>query len=212
MPFGDSITDGYTVRGGYRIPFFQRAHQEGKQFTFVGSQTNGPATVDGVPFPQQNEGHSAYTINDEPSVPRKGIAPLVPTVIPKYHPDIVLLMIGTNDVDNSLDLPNVPTRLGALIDSIIALDAHTLIVVAQITPTQQDPLNTRIQAYNAGIPAVVKSRADAGKHVALVDMYSAFVQDSAFKSKYLADRLHPNAAGYQIMSDVWNTVVHDLLH
>jgi lysophospholipase L1-like esterase len=212
MPFGDSITDGYTVRGGYRIPFFQRAHQEGKQFTFVGSQTNGPATVDGVPFPQQNEGHSAYTINDEPSVPRKGIAPLVPTVIPKYHPDVVLLMIGTNDVDNSLDLPNVPTRLGALIDSIIALDAHTLIVVAQITPTQQDPLNTRIQAYNAGIPAVVKSRADAGKHVALVDMYSAFVQDSAFKSKYLADRLHPNAAGYQIMSDVWNTVVHDLLH
>jgi hypothetical protein len=211
MPLGDSITDGYTVRGGYRIPFFQRAHQEGKQFTFVGSQTNGPAIVDGVPFPQQNEGHSAFCINDEPSVPRKGISPLIPTVIPKYHPDIVLLMIGTNDVDNSLDLPNVPNRLGALIDSIISYDSHTLIVVAQITPTQQDPLNARIQTYNAGIPAVVKSRADAGKHVALVDMYSAFVQDSAFKSKYLADRLHPNAAGYQIMSDVWNTAVHDLL-
>ncbi|MES1165735.1 MAG: SGNH/GDSL hydrolase family protein [Verrucomicrobiota bacterium] len=212
MPFGDSITDGFTVRGGYRIPFFQRAHQEGKQFTFVGSATNGPAMVDGVPFPQRHEGHSAYTINNEPSVPRNGIAPLVATVIPRFHPDIVLLMIGTNDVDNSLDLPNLPNRLGALIDSIIALDAHTLIVVAQITPTMQDPLNARIQTYNAAIPAVVKARADAGKHVRLVDMNGAFVKDTAYKSKFLADRLHPNAAGYAVMSDTWNTVVHDLLH
>lgn len=111
-----------------------------------------------------------------------------------------------------LDLPNVPTRLGALIDSIVALDAHTSIIVAQITPTQQDPLNARNQAYNAAILAVVKARADAGKHVALVDMYSAFVKDPAYKSRYLADRLHPNAAGYRVMSDTWNTVVHDLLH
>jgi GDSL-like Lipase/Acylhydrolase family len=211
MPFGDSITDGFTVRGGYRIPFFQRAHQEGRQFTFVGSATNGPVTVDGVPFPQHHEGHSAYTINNEPSVPRNGIAPLVPTVIPRFHPDIVLLMIGTNDVDNSLDLTNLPNRLGTLIDAIIERDAHTLVVVAQITPTMQDPLNLRIQAYNAAIPAVVKSRAQAGKHVALVDMYGAFTQDPAYKTKYLADRLHPNAAGYMKMSDVWNTVVHDLL-
>ncbi len=169
MPFGDSITDGYLAqRGGYRIPLFQRAHQEGKHLTFVGSATNGPAMVDGVPFPQHHEGHSAYTINDEPlpAPAHKGISPFVKTSIPAYHPDIVLLMIRTNDVDNSIDLPNVPTRLGALIDSIIALDAHTLIVVAQITPTMQDPLNARIQTYNAAIPAVVQTRAQAGKHVA----------------------------------------------
>ena len=75
----------------------------------------------------------------------------------------------------------------------------------------QDPLNQRIEVFNAGIPAVVKSRADAGKHVLLVDMYTAFVSDPAYKSKYLADRLHPNASGYQLMSDVWDTVIHDLL-
>jgi lysophospholipase L1-like esterase len=214
MPFGDSITDGYLAqRGGYRIPLFQRAHQEGRHLTFVGSAVNGPATVDGVPFPQHHEGHSAYTINDEPlpAPAHKGISPFVKTSIPAYHPDIVLLMIGTNDVDNSIDLPNVPTRLGALIDSIIALDAHTLIVVAQITPTMQDPLNTRIEAYNAAIPAVVKARADAGKHVALVDMYNAFVSDKAYRSTLMYDRLHPNIAGFQKMADTWNTVIHDLV-
>jgi lysophospholipase L1-like esterase len=215
MPFGDSITDGYLAqRGGYRIPLFQRAHQEGKHLTFVGSALNGPAMVDGVPFPQHHEGHSAYTINDEPlpAPAHNGIAPFVKTSIPAYHPDIVLLMIGTNDVDNSIDLPNVPTRLGALIDSIIALDAHTLIVVAQITPTMQDPLNARISAYNAAIPAVVKARADAGKHVAMVDMYSAFVSDRSYKTTLLFDRLHPNIPGFQRMADTWNTVIHDLVH
>jgi GDSL-like Lipase/Acylhydrolase family len=213
MPLGDSITDGFTVRGGYRIPFFQRAHQEGKQFTFVGSQVNGPATVDNVPFPQHHEGHSAHTMYDAPNapIPRKGIADYVPTVIPQYNPDIVLLMIGTNDVDGMVDLPNAPSRLGMLIDTIVSLDPHALVVVAQITPTMQDPLNQNIQTFNAGIPAVVNARAAAGKHVALVDMYSAFVSDPAYKSTYLADRLHPNGAGYQVMSDVWNTVVHDLL-
>jgi lysophospholipase L1-like esterase len=214
MPFGDSITDGYLAqRGGYRIPLFQRAHQEGKHLTFVGSAVNGPAMVDGVPFPQHHEGHSAYTINDEPlpAPAHKGISPFVKTSIPTYRPDIVLLMIGTNDVDNSIDLPNVPTRLGALIDSIITLDAHTLIVVAQITPTMQDPLNARIQTYNAAIPALVKSRADAGKHVALVDMYDAFVADKSYRSTLLFDRLHPNIAGFQLMADTWNTVIHDLI-
>ena len=214
MPFGDSITDGYLAqRGGYRIPLFQRAHQEGKHLTFVGSAVNGPATVDGVPFPQHHEGHSAYTIDDEPlpAPAHKGIAPFVMTSIPAYHPDIVLLMIGTNDVDNSIDLPNVPTRLGALIDSIIALDAHTLFVVAQITPTMQDPLNARIETYNAAIPAVVKARTDAGKHVALVDMYNAFVSDKSYRTTLMYDRLHPNIAGFQKMADTWNTVIHDLI-
>lgn len=214
MPLGDSITDGFTVRGGYRIPFFQRAHREGKQFLFVGSQVNGPDMVDAVPFQQRHEGHSAHTIYDAPQapIPRIGIANYVPRVIPQYHPDIVLLMIGTNDVDGNVDLPNAPNRLGTLIDSIIELDAHSLIVVAQITPTMQDPLNQRIVTYNAGIPAVVKRRADAGKHVRLVDMYGAFTRDPQFKTKFLADRLHPNSAGYQVMSDVWDSVVHDLLH
>lgn len=212
MPFGDSITDGYLAqRGGYRIPLFAGAVREGKHLTFVGSAQNGPDMVEGVAFPRHHEGHSAFTINDAPSIPREGIAQFVAKSIPAYHPDIVLLMIGTNDVDNSLDLPNVPQRLGALIDSIVALDAHTLIVVAQITPTMQDPLNARIQTYNAALPAVVKSRADAGKHVVLVDMYGAFVADKAYRTTLLYDRLHPNIAGFQKMADTWNTVLHDLV-
>jgi hypothetical protein len=92
------------------------AHVAGKNITFVGSNSNGPATVDDVAFPPNHEGHSGYTIDPTPS--RSGISPLVATVMPKFTPHIVTLMIGTNDCIDSYDLTNARVRLGALIDSI----------------------------------------------------------------------------------------------
>jgi lysophospholipase L1-like esterase len=75
----------------------------------------------------------------------------------------------------------------------------------------QDPLNARIQSYNAAMPALIQSRVQAGKHVALVDMYDAFIADKSYRSTLLYDRLHPNIAGFQKMADTWNTVIHDLI-
>jgi lysophospholipase L1-like esterase len=72
-------------------------------------------------------------------------------------------------------------------------------------------LNARIQTYNAAIPALIQSRAQAGKHVALVDMYEAFVADPSYRSTLMYDRLHPNIAGFQKMANTWNTVIHDLI-
>src|SRR5512141_709254 len=43
MPFGDSITDGFGVPGGFRVELFRLAHQAGKNVTFVGTGSNGPA-------------------------------------------------------------------------------------------------------------------------------------------------------------------------
>ena len=40
MPLGDSITDGYTVPGGYRTRLFTGLHKAGFAFTFVGTATD----------------------------------------------------------------------------------------------------------------------------------------------------------------------------
>ncbi len=111
MPFGDSITDGYNgdTPGGYRVELFRLAHAAGKNITFVGSGSNGPNTVGGVAFPHNHEGHSGWTI--APAGGRSGISTLVSTVMPQYKPDIVLLMIGTNDAIDNYDMPNAPKRL-----------------------------------------------------------------------------------------------------
>lgn len=120
-------------------------------------------------------------------------------------------MIGTNDVGIKLDLPNAPKRLGTLIDTIVTTSPNALLVVAQIVPTQSDSDNQRVRDFNAGIPAIVKSFADAGKHVALVDMYGAYTKNPDFKTAYLANGLHPSDAGYAVMANTWWDAIGGLL-
>lgn len=201
MPFGDSITDGFGTEGAYRVELFRLAHQAGKNITFVGSQSNGPAKVDGVAFPPKHEGHSGFTIYPTPS--RSGIAPFVDSSIPQFNPHIVTLMIGTNDAIDDYQMANAPTRLGMLIDSIFQKVPNALIVVAQPIPSQDDALNVRLKAYNASIPAVVKARADAGKHLIVVDLYTPIAAVADYKTSLLKDTWHPNTAGHVILGAEW---------
>jgi lysophospholipase L1-like esterase len=232
LPFGDSITfgvgsNGSASNGGYRVELFHRALEVSKQITFVGTAVpNGPATVDGVAFPGQHEGHSGFTIDDQPATAtlaaRQGISPLVATVMPATRPDIVTLMIGTNDIQHDYDVANAPVRLGRVIDSLIAADAHTLVIVAQIIPTTDATLNPAVQAYNAAIPALVAARATAGKHILLVDLYDAIANDPSFMTSGrvvpsptagpMFDWLHPNVAGYKLIGDAWFEVLKGVLH
>jgi hypothetical protein len=66
--------------------------------------------------------------------------------------------------------------------------------VAQIIPHADPVKEARIQTFNAAIPGIVASR---GSKVHLVDMHSALTTAD------LADGVHPSAAGYDKMADVW---------
>jgi lysophospholipase L1-like esterase len=211
MPLGDSITEGYgTLDGaGWRPPLFQLSLMHQQNITFVGSLQNGPDTVDSVPFPKNNEGHGGYTIDD--SGGWLGLYPHIQTWLTTTPPDIVLLMIGTNDVQGSLDLANAPTRLGLLLDRIATYAPSALIVVAQPIPTVDDALNQKVMTYGAAIPGVVKTRTDAGKHIITVDMYRAFSRNANFKTEYYHDKVHPNDAGYLVMTTTWYDAVGSLL-
>jgi lysophospholipase L1-like esterase len=120
-------------------------------------------------------------------------------------------MIGTNDVNISLDLANAPTRLGALLDRITADEPNALLVVAKITPTTTDTTNARVQTYNNAIPGLVQARAAAGKHIALVDMYAAFTANTSYKTALMNDDLHPNDAGYVVMAQTWYAAIKAFL-
>jgi GDSL-like Lipase/Acylhydrolase family len=212
MPVGDSITAGFLSpgSGSYRVPLFQLARANMQSITFVGSAADGPAMVDGVPFPRNHEGHSGFNIDATQG--RQGVSPLFPGAITTFKPHIVLLMIGTNDVDTGET--TIPARLGNLMDSILGADPKLLLVVAQIVPQQvaiPDRLNGLVQAFNAEMPALVKTRADAGKHVVLVDMYQAFTSNPNFSTAYMADRIHPNGTGDAVMANTWYAAIRELL-
>lgn len=212
LPLGDSITDGFNIPGGYRIPLFRKALMAGKKLTFVGSSANGPQTVDGTAFPRNHEGHSGYTIDNAPAINRSGISPLTNAALTTHTPHVVLLMIGTNDVNNNNELATAPARLGALMDRILAARPQSLLVVSAIVPTRLPAVNIRVAAYNAAIAGLVSERAARGAHIVSIDAESAFEANANYSSQLLADDLHPNAAGYAVIADTWYTAIGSYLH
>jgi GDSL-like lipase/acylhydrolase family protein len=194
LPLGDSITDGLTVAGGYRIELFHLALAADKELTYVGGSQNGPTMVDGVPFPRAHEGHSGWTISQ--------IDGIVPAPALGVNPHIVLLHIGTNDMNSAT--AGAPDRLGALIDQIITTLPNALLVVSNIIPFPGRA--SAVTTYNAAVPGVVRTRSDAGKHILFVDQFTGF------PTAELADGVHPSSAGYARMARAWFAAISPCLH
>jgi lysophospholipase L1-like esterase len=192
---------------------FKQSITDSRLITFVGRNLNGPTSVtvagQSKQFPRNHEGYSGYTIDTGGG--RTGISTLVDAGISSGMPHIVLLMIGTNDVNISLDLTNAPTRLGALLDRIIKDAPNALLVVAKLVPTTNDTTNARVRTYNDAIPGLVQTRAAAGKHIVMVDMYTAFTSNSSYKTALMNDELHPKDAGYAVMAQTWYAAIKSYL-
>jgi lysophospholipase L1-like esterase len=199
LPLGDSITEGFgSSGGGYRVELFRQALQNSKNLTFVGSLANGPNTVQNQTFPKKHEGHGGYTIDSDTG--HSGISgSITQQALANYQPNIVLLMIGTNDINGNVDIANAPKRLGKLIDDITTRAPNALVIVATIIPIANDGTNQKVLAYNAALPGVVNARAASGKHVVLLDNYAAFSKDSSYRTTLMSDYLHPNDAGYVVL-------------
>jgi lysophospholipase L1-like esterase len=207
LPFGDSITHGLqsSDAGGYRSQLFKLVVAAGKSITFLGSQSAGPATVSGVTFPKNHEGHDGYTIDSGYSTyGTPGISSLIPSPAFSTIPNIVLLMIGTNDITSTGSAAaTASTRLDGLLGKIVAAAPNALIAVAEIPPvgyTSADLTN-----YNAKIPGIVQARAAQGQHVVLADM------SQMPKSDLASDNVHPNDQGYAYIANIWYTAIQNLL-
>ena len=189
--------------GGYRIELFHQALTNKKNITFVGTLSNGPSTVDGQTFPTKHEGHGGWKISQ--------IAGVIDSAISSSKPHIVLLKIGTNDINGNDNIATAPDRLASLIDQITKDVPAALLVVSAIVPTTTDGTNQRVQAYNTAILAKVQTAAAAGKHVVFVDNYQAFAKNASYKTALMADNLHPNTAGYVVLGQSFYGVISNLL-
>jgi lysophospholipase L1-like esterase len=221
MPLGDSITYGFgstvsssvkasaATGGGYRVELFTEAVAANQSITFVGSQMTGPVpdTVSGKTFPEGNEGHSGYSMDGGGGSAGALAGTVTDHALATYKPNIILLMIGTNDMHYSIDLANAPTRLGNLLDEITTDSPNALLVVAQIIAAK-GAQDTATQAYNAAIPGVVQPRQAKGKHIVMVDMYSAL---KAWSTTNYYDSEHTNDTGYALMGQTWYAAIKDVL-
>ena len=157
--------------------------------------------VDNKPFPQDNEGHSGWTIDPISGSPG-GISTLVPSPAFNSNPQIVLLMIGTND-SLKISAQTIATDLGNLMDKVIMTAPNALLAVGTIPPLSSE--QSTVTSYNGMIPALVQSRAAAGKHVIFVDNGNLTAADIG------SDGVHPNAGGYTKLGDNWYAAIESYL-
>jgi hypothetical protein len=203
-PLGDSITEGmgwnYPTGGGYRSKLFSLGLKDAKNFTFVGTRSNGPDLVDGKPFPKNHEGTSGISIEDlMNNVVGKGA--LTGSAV---QPHIILLHIGTNNMYGThTQQPEV--YMGQLLDKIIQACPDALLVVAKIIPYSGN--TSGINSFNSKLPGLVSDRANKGAHIILIDQNTGFLS-----TDISTDNVHPNEAGYTRMAGVWYTAISQYLH
>lgn len=185
MPLGASITDGFTVPGGYRVDLWQKLVGHGNVVDFVGSAANGPSSLGD----HDHEGHSGWRIDN--------IDANVVGWLRASDPHTVLLHIGTNDVLQDYDLANAPARMSGLIDHIVATSPSAEVFVAAIAPLGNPVQEVKVKTFNAALPDIIGRKVAAGKHVHLVDMHAVV------STADLSDGIHPTAAGYGKMAQAW---------
>ena len=117
-----------------------------------------------------------------------------------WNPDIVLLMLGTNDTKSQNWNPEIFERdYRRLVESYLGLPSHPRVILIApirifrslamplITP-QSEPLENGVR------PAIHKIAAEMG--LELVDLYDLFSD-----ATYCKDGLHPQAAGARMLAE-----------
>jgi lysophospholipase L1-like esterase len=195
MPLGDSITSGYksSSEWGYRGPLWSKFYGQGSAIDFVGRYQDGPSSF----LDPDHQGVIGETAD--------GLVPLIPDLMTRYKPDVVLLMIGSSDIGDVGESPaQLRGEMKQILDQIAAKLPKTTVFVSTLTPLASDqPGSDQIAAANTEIRAVVADAAKKGQHVKLVEQ--------KLTEADLIDGIHPNAGGYEKIAQAWySAVTHDL--
>jgi lysophospholipase L1-like esterase len=208
MPLGDSLTYGNGVPGGYRTRLYSDLHNAGYSFTFVGTSTDNPSSLLSQTRQTHHEGHPGYRIDqignnldgkDSSQGNNGGFWFHKPA-----PPNVVLLIIGGNDILQGASASTTAQRLDKLIGQILADSPMSLLVVSTLIPLKDPRLNQIDQAFNEQIQDVIFPKyAGLGYNVRLVDQYPNFVDANGKIIHIGPDGLHPDQIGYDLMGATW---------
>jgi lysophospholipase L1-like esterase len=210
-PLGDSITFGVgdtvsTVSCGWR-DLLQQELQITGQFSgvqFVGSIDIGNNCL-ACPHNNRinlNDGHSGFECNM--------LTSLLPTIYPVALADVVLFMIGTNDL---IAVQGGTETIGAAVaawnncfSTLIAQNPDMLFFVATLVPSP-NLLGPDMNTFNANIVSQVATAVGAGRQAFVCDQFNALNPATDFDS----GGVHPNnATGYPKMAAKWYSTLTTL--
>lgn len=203
MCVGDSITEGkFANSGGYRKVLQTLLRDNGYNILYVGKEDNGaPENRTGFSNGMENPNHEGYGSFRIDEILNGGTreghtAPPFSKTLEAFHPDVILMMLGTNDVLGNYELATIADRLDQLVETVFAANPKTTLILAKPTPLTGDR-ETKLNAYCAQITDLVAKKQAQGRNIVIADMHSAL--DLAD----LPDKVHPNLLGFQKMAAVW---------
>jgi lysophospholipase L1-like esterase len=220
MPVGDSITAGYTDNPNWTVPFqfgyrsalYELLNSNGIPVQFVGYSPEPWNGLFGLPTNQPSPDLRKVVQDQHEGYGGQGttyVAANIASWLAIDRPDVVLLMIGINDIGaGQTGAPtSVQTALSNIVQTIVANRPKTHVIVAQIIPyaTQYTPATYEYNDYIRSVLA--PAFAARGYHVASVDQYSHFVADpaglTANPARYSNGINHPDAVAYGQMAQTW---------
>lgn len=200
MPLGDSITDDNqtglgTLGNSYRKPLWDDLYASRFWVDFVGSRANETSDFD-----NDHEG--------QPGARDDEIADMVQTYLNFNPAEVVLLHIGTNDLDdNATSVENILTN----IDSWSGGDGERItVLLARII--NRIPYSQTSTDFNDNVEAMATARIADGDKIIMVDMEdgAGLIYDYDPDGDFV-DYLHPHDSGYVKMADLWYTKLDPLL-
>lgn len=201
MPLGDSITGGYGVAGGYRTQLYSNLVNAGYSFTFVGANPDNPSPTLTAADQVFHNGYGGFRVNQITANIVGGGDWL------SVAPDIILLLVGTNDYSQNQDPSHAIDRLDTLVAAITSRRPEAILIVANLLVRTDDPLmEARIQSqFNDFVPGLVSRHATLGEKVFFLDLHSAL------SPLDIIDGVHPKKAGYTKLGDAWFQAIQDAL-
>lgn len=215
MAVGDSITDDCVVNGAWRLYLQPLLETHAYPFTFVGRQSS---SIAGNFTKVLHEGYCGAVIASPGVFAAHGYATadaylqrIVADALTNSTPDLVLVLIGANDIGRGRDPWATATNdIPNLLDLVFSNAPNAQILLAKISTIRGASniggLNygtyaNNVSIYNAALQRVVNQRRAAGQNVFLADMFSVVDSGTMINS----DHLHPNAAGLQAIAGEWLT-------
>jgi lysophospholipase L1-like esterase len=210
LPLGDSITRGDmsadSVAGSYRYYLYEQLTAARYDVDFVGSTTVPDFTR--FRFDQDHDGHGGYTTGTFLFDDKTETEPLKTWLAAYAPPDVVLLMIGTNDAITQVNLANRTANLRQIIGILQSRNPDVTILLAQIIPTSNWYRNeNQVVPFNNALPEIAANCSTPDSRVVLVDHYSGF--DGVADTQ--ADGIHPNADGMRKIAATWYAALSPLL-
>jgi lysophospholipase L1-like esterase len=199
LPLGDSLTSGVSgsvVNGGYRSRLYTLLTNAGYNVDFIGlnTDTNNPTLPD-----RDHQGVGGIRIDTVQASINDWLDAMA-------EPDVVLLLLGTNDFSQGFAINSVQTRMNDLISAIAVKRPFAKIIVSNLlVRTDSATLDAQEAVFSAAIPGIVNTQVALGRQVSFLDMRSGILASD------LSDGVHPTLAGYNKMADLWFPAITNVI-